>query len=148
MNIEHTKCPNCGGTVFSQPVSGSNQPASTVDCKYCGSQFRVRNPNYQPEPVVHTTINTFTANYTNITEPSQERSSGWRNAKNGEHKVARTLGYVVGGLMVPFVIGMWVAVLNNVPDLPMAVPVIFTGLMLFFFFLARMSTRELKRRGL
>lgn len=148
MNIQH-KCPNCGATVFSEPVSDSHQPEAIIHCQYCASQFSVNNPNYRPEPVSHTTtINTFssTITYRDISVSSSSRSSSWSNAPDGQHKFARIAGYVIGGLMAPFVLGLWIAVLMNVPGLPMMVPAIFTGLMLFFFFLAGRSGKELKRR--
>lgn len=141
------KCPNCGATVFSQPITDNNQLQVTINCEYCGSQFNVRNPYYNPEPVVHSTINTYSATYTfsNTTGP---KSGGFRRAKDWEHRVARFLGYAIGGFMVPFVIGMWAVSITKPADLPIAVPIILTGLMFFFFFLARACGKELKRRKL
>ena len=143
MNIQDIKCPSCGGTVFSERVTSDvNQPESTINCKYCGSQFRVNNPNYRPEPVVFTTINTYNTTYDNVVD-SPVRSSGWRNASDGAHKASRIISYIIGGLMAPFVIGLWAASLMNPENLPIAVPVTFTGLMSFFFFLAYRWGKEL-----
>jgi len=141
----NNKCPNCGATVFSQPIADNNLLQVTINCEYCGSQFNVRNPFYHPEPVVHTTINTYSATYT-YSSTSTRKSSGFRNAKDWEHKVARFLSYAIGGLMVPFVIGIWVVTFTKPGDLPIAVPITLTGLMFFFFFLARACGKELKRR--
>ncbi|MGO4290202.1 hypothetical protein [Chitinophaga sp. RAB17] len=147
MSIQHTKCPGCGATVFSQPaMSGSNRPESTIQCEYCGSQFRVSNPNYRPDPVVHTTINTYTTTYRNVPDSRPARSSGWSNASDREHKVARILGYIIGWLMSPFVLGLWIAAFMKVDDFPIMIPAMFTGIMLFFFFIASRSGRELRRR--
>lgn len=146
MNIQHTKCPGCGGTVFSEPVTADvNQPESTINCEYCGSQFRVNNPNYRPDPVVYTTINTYNTAYENVSD-TPYKSSGWRNASDGAHKVTRILSYIIGGLMAPFVIGLWLVSFMNAEGLPIILPIIFTGLMLFFFFLANRCGKELKRR--
>lgn len=144
--MQHTKCPGCGGTVFSQPVTADvNQPESTINCEYCGSRFRVNNPNYRPDPVVYTTINTYNTAYENVPD-TPYKSSGWRDASDTTHKVCRIISFIIGGLMAPFVIGLWVASLMNPENLPIAIPVVFTSLMLFFFFLANRCGKELKRR--
>lgn len=143
--MQHNKCPNCGATVFSQPITNDNQLQVAIHCEYCGSQFNVQNPCYRPAPVVHTTINTYSATYT-YGNTTPRKSSGWRNAKDWEHKVTRFLGYGIGGLMAPFVIGMWAVSFAKPADLPFTVTIILTGLMLFFFFIARACGKELKRR--
>lgn len=144
--MQHNKCPNCGATVFSQPIIDDNQPQVIIHCEYCGSQFNVQNPFYRPEPVVHTTtFSSYSTTYT-YSNISPRKSGGWRNAKDREHKVARFLGYAIGGLMAPFVLGMWFVSFSKPKDLPVEVTAILTGLMLFFFFLARASGKELKRR--
>lgn len=144
--MQHNKCPNCGATVFSQPIADDNQLQVTIHCEYCGSQFNVQNPSYRPEPVVHTaTFSSYSTTYT-YSNTTTRKSGGWRNAKDWEHKTARFLGYGIGGFMIPFVLGMWIVAFTRPADLPVMVPVMLTGLMLFFFFIARACGKELKRR--
>ncbi|NSL88245.1 hypothetical protein ECE50_015495 [Chitinophaga sp. Mgbs1] len=144
--MQQNKCPNCGATIFSIPPVAKDQLKVNVDCEYCGSQFTISNPAYRPEPVVNTTINTFTATYTHTNTATQSGNSGWKNAPDWQHKVTRFLGYFVGWLLLPLVIGCWIGSFRDPAGLPYLVSIMLTGFVFFFILLARASSRELRKR--